>query len=268
MRCIKVLKLDEPKEVFSHLGLSQYEARVYYALILEGASEARKLSLKCGVPRTKIYLTLKKLKERNLVYELPENPSKYAGVSPAEAFQRYVLVFKEETAEKVISLMECKELIMQLEEAHNKSKVNNKPRKEEVWILNKKKEITTKIREILLQANRSVKIVTTQEGLTFLYKIGSKMFDKLVENDVNVEVLTPIKGDLSFVVRELKHICSVKHFEVNVPIMYICVDTKLCLLIKLSLTDYDLDEEGNLGIVYNDSELCTLFHLFITKSTS
>ncbi len=263
-----MLKLDEPKEVFSHLGLSQYEARVYYALILEGASEARKLSLKCGVPRTKIYLTLKKLKERNLVYELPESPSKYAAVSPVEAFQRYVSVFKEETAEKVISLMECKELIMQLEEAHTLSKVNNKPRKEEVWILNHKKEILRKIEEILLQANDSVKIVTTQEGLTFLYKIGNKMFDTMIEKDVNIEVLTPINGDASFVVRELKHICSVKHLKVDIPIMYICVDSKLSLLIKLNLIDYELVDEGSLGIVGNDSDLCTIFNLLIMKSAS
>ena len=263
-----MLMLDEPKEVFSHLGLSQYEARVYYALILEGASEARKLSLKCGVPRTKIYLTLKKLKERNLVYKLPESPSKYAAVSPVEAFQRYVSVFKEETAEKVISLMECKELIMQLEDAHLKSKVNNKPRKEEVWVLNHKKELMIKIQEILLKANDNVKIVTTQEGLTFLYKTGSKLFDSLVEKGVNVEILTPINGDASFVVRELKHICSVKHIEVNIPIMYICVDTKLCLLIKLNLSDYELVDEGSLGVVCNDSELCEIFHLLILKSAS
>ena len=55
------------QKVSQHLGLSEYEARVYVSLIMEGASEARKLSIRCGVPRTKVYATLKKLMEKGLV---------------------------------------------------------------------------------------------------------------------------------------------------------------------------------------------------------
>jgi len=58
------------QKVSRHLGLSEYEARAYVSLVREGTSEARKLSMKCGVPRTKVYGTLKKLIERGLVFEL------------------------------------------------------------------------------------------------------------------------------------------------------------------------------------------------------
>jgi hypothetical protein len=94
------------------------------------------------------------------------------------------------------------------------------------------------------------------------------VFDTLVEKGVNVEVLTPISGDTTFVVRELKHIFHVEDFKVNVPIMYVCVDSEICLLIKLSLTDFNLDVEGNLGILCSNPELCKLFCLFIMKSAS
>lgn len=260
--------LEDCKKVFNYLGLSQYESKVYYSLIMEGASEARKLSIKCAVPRTKIYLTLKKLKERGLVYELPETPHKYAPASPAEAFQRYLSLYKKETAEKVISLIECKDLIVQLEENHSESKLSVNPKKEEIWVLKKKTEILNKINEILLQANSNVKVVTTKAGLIFLDRIAGKLFDTLVEKGVNIEVLTPIKGDNSFIVRELNYICTLKHVEVKLPILFISIDSKLCLLIMLNLADFDLKMEENLGVLCNNAELCKLYLLLATQSFS
>jgi len=55
------------QNVSKRLALSKYEARVYVSLVTEGASEVRKLSVRCGVPRTKVYGTLKKLMERALI---------------------------------------------------------------------------------------------------------------------------------------------------------------------------------------------------------
>ena len=66
-----------PKMV-EYAGLSEYEAKVYLSLLGFGSSGARKLSLHCHVPRTKVYGTLKKLIDYGLVVEIPGVPKAFA----------------------------------------------------------------------------------------------------------------------------------------------------------------------------------------------
>jgi len=54
-------------KIVEYTGLSEYEAKVYLSLVGLGNSGARKLSLFCDVPRTKVYGTLKRLIDYGLV---------------------------------------------------------------------------------------------------------------------------------------------------------------------------------------------------------
>ena len=46
-------------KIVEYAGLSEYEAKVYLSLLGLGNAGARKLSLHCHVPRTKVYGTFK-----------------------------------------------------------------------------------------------------------------------------------------------------------------------------------------------------------------
>ena len=59
------------QKLCEYTDLSEYEAKVYASLTEEGHSTARRLSMLCGVPRTKMYDTLRRLIERELVTEVP-----------------------------------------------------------------------------------------------------------------------------------------------------------------------------------------------------
>jgi sugar-specific transcriptional regulator TrmB len=83
------------QELHSSFGLSEYEAKVYVSLIDCGASRVGRLSTLCGVPRSKIYKTLQKLVERNLVTEIPEEPKLYAPISPHDAFKSFFESLKQ-----------------------------------------------------------------------------------------------------------------------------------------------------------------------------
>ncbi|OYT44170.1 hypothetical protein B6U84_04675, partial [Candidatus Bathyarchaeota archaeon ex4484_40] len=65
------------QRLYEDIGLSEYEARAYISLLENGPSTARRLSMISGIPRTKIYGTLKKLIERDLVIEIPGNPKMF-----------------------------------------------------------------------------------------------------------------------------------------------------------------------------------------------
>ena len=66
-------------------GLTEYQARVYLALLEIGTATATQIPPHSGVPRTRIYGTMAQLHERGLVEILPEDPLRYKPV-PFNAF--------------------------------------------------------------------------------------------------------------------------------------------------------------------------------------
>ena len=250
-----ILSWDKLSE---HVGLSEYEARVYLSLVTSGASEARKLSMVCGVPRTKIYGTLKKLIERGLVVEMPGEPKKFSPVSPAKAFKTYLQSFREKTSDKVISLVESDRLISLLEEAYQKANVELKQEKGEVWIIHRRSEILRIIREMLSRARTSVDVITTANGLVLFYKAASKLLDKLVEEGVTVQIGAQIGSFNGTLARELNYVCQVKRVDVSLPILFLCVDGREILLAELRPDDFGTHYGEDVGFFSRKPTLCAL----------
>lgn len=258
------LTVNELKGKFdlSNLGLSDNEIKAYVSLVTGGASTARKLSSSCGVPRTKIYLILKKLKERELVYELPETPVKYAPNSPAEAFEEYLLFRKDKTSLQVISLIESKEFVSLLEEIYRKKQLTNSElHKEEVWIVQGRSKIFRKMREMLVTANNNVTIVSTEKGFLLTYKAVGKILDKLIDNGVDINIKTPINSNSNYLTKELNYVCKVQHVDLDCPFLFISVDSCKFLLANLAIDDSNTDSKDDLGMFSQNS---TLYHLIST----
>ena len=67
-------------------GLSQYEARAYFAMISKGPVSATELAYYSKIPRTKVYSTLQKLRKKKLATISDTKPLMCAAVAPEEAF--------------------------------------------------------------------------------------------------------------------------------------------------------------------------------------
>ncbi len=67
-------------------GLSQYEARAYFAMVSMGPVAATELAYNSQLPRTKVYSVLQKLKRKNLATISKSKPIICTAVPPEEAF--------------------------------------------------------------------------------------------------------------------------------------------------------------------------------------
>jgi len=84
------------------LGLSDYEARVYRALLNAGSSTAKELSLTSEVPMGRVYDVLGSLEKNNLVRsQAASRPKKYVAVEPETALERLVDEKKRELREEM-----------------------------------------------------------------------------------------------------------------------------------------------------------------------
>jgi len=248
-----------------YLELSEYEARVYVFLVMEGVSKARELSTGCGVPRTKVYATLRKLVHKGLVFEVPTEPRKFAPMSPAKAFEESLLQFEERASESATSLVESTKVVSMLEETFEQTELVPRPRKEEVWIVHGRSEVLRKVKEMLSSARKSVILTAKENGFIWVYKSFGKLLDKLVEKGVDVQVETPVNSHNGSLVRELNHVYKVKHLKVASPFLYLCVDSKALFLAMLK-GDNAGESERSYGVYCNNKALCELISLLLPKS--
>ncbi|MEM2110363.1 MAG: helix-turn-helix domain-containing protein [Candidatus Bathyarchaeia archaeon] len=84
-----------------YVNLSEYEAKVFSSLIKEGSATARRLSMLCNVPRTKIYKTLKKLIEQGLVTEASTEPVKFVPLPPSDTFKSFLNLYEGKNEESL-----------------------------------------------------------------------------------------------------------------------------------------------------------------------
>ena len=70
------------------LGLTEYEARAYTALLALGRAVPARVARQAGIPRPKIYETLERLEGRGLAARVGQNPLEYAPLSAREYLAR------------------------------------------------------------------------------------------------------------------------------------------------------------------------------------
>jgi sugar-specific transcriptional regulator TrmB len=90
-----IIKREEIFDAFKDFGLSEYETRVYNALIFLGPSKVGKISKASKVPQSKIYGVLEELVQKQLVEVFDGRPKEFKAVLPKLAFKN-LLQKKEE----------------------------------------------------------------------------------------------------------------------------------------------------------------------------
>ncbi len=241
-------------KIVEYIGLSEYESKVYLSLINLGTAGARKLSLNCDVPRTKVYGTLKKLIDYGLVVEIPGHPKQFAPANPGESFNTILNITKEKA-------MDFDNIIKWLDEINEKRKENVGPHQKIVWFLDKDHNIKGKCNEIIRQSTEELKVLTTEDGLEILFNAAHRLLDEMQENGVEIKLYSPLDPRVNPLARELSYIYQVKQVEVDTPILFINSDNKRFMLAKLSPRGSEKPIEA--AMFTEDEEILKLVHLLL-----
>ncbi|RJS90750.1 hypothetical protein CW705_05450 [Candidatus Bathyarchaeota archaeon] len=236
------------------LGLSEYQAKVYIALIIIGQSKARNISRISGVPRVKVYETLKNLVDRGLVKELPTNPLKFVAFPPTKSFRDHLQPLEE----KIENL---RKLLHILDFYHQKSSSTETIEQTEVWIL-QGSEVLKKLKSILYGAEKSVITLASTLGIIFLYRDFGKILDNIAEKGVKIQILTPRDSYAHYVVEEFAHQFEVKYTDFKLPVLYIYADWKDALLIKHERENFNME----IGIFFNSPKLSSLMFQMLSEN--
>jgi|Deesub1362A_J573_1020465.scaffolds.fasta_scaffold00225_18 sugar-specific transcriptional regulator TrmB len=159
-------KIEKVVEKLMNLGLSEYEAKVYSALVGLGKATAREVHEASGVPRSRVYDVLQKLAEKGFVDVEDGDTKRFSAVQPDRAIGR----IREEF------IRTADECIEELEALSFKSRQTFSP----ALIIRGERNIIERIRDIISESREEVVIVTTNGELV------ESVFDALKNTDAKV----------------------------------------------------------------------------------
>ena len=122
------------------LGFSEYEARIYLALLKTHPATAYELSKAANVPRSNTYGTLESLTKKDIVQPVSQQPTRYVAVEPPLVFGRIA----RDTSER------CKTLVERLEH------VREEPESHFVWSVAGEANVHAKISEMMAGAAQHI----------------------------------------------------------------------------------------------------------------
>jgi len=170
------------------LGLSEYEARAYRALLNTGPTTAKELSRASDVPMGRIYDVLNSIEQYNLVRsQTASRPKKYVAVEPATALDRLLDDKKRELAEKAD---QYEEIVDDLSEELDAAD----PVEEQFWTAAVGAVETADLLVERLSAadERIVFVASDQTSLFELDEIGdlvAEEFEEAIDRGVDVKVM-------------------------------------------------------------------------------
>jgi len=220
------------------LGLTEYEARIYVALVRNGPSRAGELSFLSNVPRTKTYGALKELMRKGLVLAVPEKPERYLAASPNETLFPLVERLSED-------LKRAEETVQSLALSYESMKYVRKVEpyeKSGFWALKGRSEVYEKFNEMFSNANKSIHVTTTSNGIVRSYRTNARALENCKSGGVEILFMAPILKQNARVVKEFMEIVEIRCLKTQPAIQSACIDGRSVLFTEAIPDDFDTTE--------------------------
>ena len=142
---------DRLRKALHHLGLTDYEMRVYITLLENGSMTANQISEAAEVPYSKIYEVLESLEKKGWIGSEGGRPAKFYSRSPMTALEinRMRIERRLKTYENVVT----SELLPVYEKAGAREK-------HDVWILRGELNVLSKLKELLENCDSELQIAS------------------------------------------------------------------------------------------------------------
>lgn len=209
-------------ETLQKAGLTEYEAKIYSALLILGPSKASEVNKKSGVPKNKVYEILDVMAKKGLVKVIPKTPKKYF-VKGIDSLK--ILLNKKE---EEISLV--KKELLDIEKRSSKESINIK---EIVWIADGHEAFVSKIKEVMGNVKK--------ENLILARKLRAdpvtvRLTEQAIKRGAIIKMILPNSIDKTKI-QEWKDIgVKIRYLESSPEITFSIFDDNLCRL-NLSIRD-------------------------------
>ena len=158
------------------LGITQYEALVYIALLRVSSATASEIHESSGVPRASVYPVIDQLLEKDLVSVSQSSPKRFAAVPPTEAIDRLTARIDQDARMALESLSAI----------HREMMVTEQGGGELIWNLYGNAAIRKRMAELIAGARTDIRIIIQPRILSADIRAALKKCPA----SVNIEIIT------------------------------------------------------------------------------
>jgi len=192
--------------------LNLYEVKVWAALLSRGVSTAGELSSISDVPRSRTYDILESLEKKGFILMKLGKPIKFVALKPEEVIERVKRNLVKNAQEKSKRLEQLKgdEVLKELIALFTQGIKYVQP-SDLSGSLKGRQNIYNHLDMMIRNAEKSVTIVTTAEGLNRKLETLMLSFEKAKKRKVAIRIAAPIDASNIKVAKELSKVAEVRN---------------------------------------------------------
>jgi sugar-specific transcriptional regulator TrmB len=254
---------DSHLNALGSIGLSLYESKCFLASLELGPSTINQIGISAGVPRTKVYGSVKKLVERGLLEQSEGSPRIFFAKPPKD----FLIPLLEKESRRIKDSLDA---LTELEVIHESMEYVKKAEalRSKVLRYSRRSTITRKLVDLLRDSSKKVVILTTANGLIRFSKFADILFERS-KLGLQVDIFSAIKDETMFstAVQSLNEIenCHISFLPAAAPLQLISIDSQNLLIIELKPDDLK-EEAMDVAFLIQNSELAEMMESLIRIS--
>lgn len=204
--------------------LNLYEVKVWTALLSRGTSTAGELSSISDVPRSRTYDILESLEKKGFIIMKLGKPIKFVALKPEEVVERVkknLLVDAKERSKRLETLR-GDEVLDELSSLFTKGVKFVEPA-DLSGSIKGRQNLYNHIDMMVRDAEKSVTMVTTEEGLNRKFEILMPSLEKCKKRGVKVRIAAPITKNNLKIAKDFKKVADVRNLD-KMKARFIIVD--------------------------------------------
>jgi len=240
-----IVKEEFLSKLRRYFSLNLYEVKIWTALLSRGVSTAGELSDIADVPRSRSYDVLESLEKQGFVVMKLGKPIKYLAVPPAEVLERVKKNVKEDAKEQIDKLENLKgtEVIGELNTLHTQGIELVEP-SDLSGSLRGRHNLYNHLELTIRNAEESVNIMTTSQGLMRKIEGLKPTFEKLKKRGVKIRIAAPLTKEAMDAAKEVSGVAEVRHTDTKAR--FCVVDGKE--IVFMVLDDKEVHPTYDVGI--------------------
>ena len=205
--------INQLRRIFN---LNLYEVRIWTALLSRSVSTAGELSDIGNVPRSRTYDILESLEKRGFIIMKLGKPIKFIALKPEEVVERAKKNVNRDAKERVDKLEKLKgtDLLKEITSLHQQGIKYIDPT-DFSGALRGRHNLYNHLDSLVRQAEESITLVTTEEGLDRKLEALKPSLQKAKKRGVKIRIAAPITKKNEKIAKEFAKFAEVRH--VNSP---------------------------------------------------
>lgn len=229
--------------------LNQYEVKVWTALLSRGTSTAGELSNISDVPRSRTYDILESLEKKGFIIMKLGKPIKFVALKPEEVVERVKknLMVAAQERTKRLEKLKGDDVLEELKTIFDKGIKFVEP-SDLSGSLKGRQNLYNHLDMMIREAEKSITIVTTAEGLNRKFEALLPSLEKCKKRGVSIKIAAPIDNNNLKVARDFKKVGEVKKLD-QIKARFVIIDSTQ--LMFMLLDDEKFHPNYDIGVWIN-----------------